>query len=357
MTLSVIIPVYQVEPYVRRCLESVMSQRQADADIECLIVDDCGEDRSMEIVRQTIADYRGTIRFKIIEHDKNRGLSVARNTGLMKATGDYVMFVDSDDYLMPESISSFAENLRQHPEADMLVGNVRNCKNDELLFPDLREPQLLKGNREIFLQMLHRQIYLYAWNKLIRRSVLSEHAVRFVEGILYEDESWSYQLFSCLDTILLLPKVTYVYEYNGQSIVNTTLVSGNVDKVIWSYLVSSNKILDNLPSPARFVCHEEVDSLLFVCNILMRASDLLCRYRVARHLSCFKATRRRLLSRSLTKGRLLLSAFFLMLYSPFSYLQRWECFRRHYYDMERLTGKVCHLTDFLHRSSKNSIPL
>ena len=74
MKLSIIIPIYNVEPYVRRCLESVMSQEEAEADMECIVVDDCGQDHSMDIVRKTIEAYHGTIRFVVLEHEHNRGL-------------------------------------------------------------------------------------------------------------------------------------------------------------------------------------------------------------------------------------------------------------------------------------------
>lgn len=67
-----------------------MAQDQAEADMECIVVDDCGTDRSMDVVRQTIAAYHGPIRFVIARHQQNRGLSAARNTGLEKTSGDYV---------------------------------------------------------------------------------------------------------------------------------------------------------------------------------------------------------------------------------------------------------------------------
>ena len=103
--LSIIIPVYNVASYIKRCLESVLFQDHVLLDIELIIVDDCGQDQSMDIVRQIVAGYHGPVLCKVLHHDKNLGLSAARNTGLKAATGDYVLFVDSDDYLLPNSIS------------------------------------------------------------------------------------------------------------------------------------------------------------------------------------------------------------------------------------------------------------
>ena len=90
--ISVIIPIYNVEQYVQRCMKSVMTQTFSDAEIDCIVVDDCGQDHSMDIVSQMIDEYQGPILFKIIHHDTNRGLSAARNTGLYHATGDFVFF-------------------------------------------------------------------------------------------------------------------------------------------------------------------------------------------------------------------------------------------------------------------------
>ena len=353
ISISIIIPVYNVEPYVKRCLESVMAQDQVGADLECIIVDDCGQDHSMEIVRQAIAAYQGPIRFQIAEHGKNRGLSAARNTGLEKATGSYVMFIDSDDYLMPDSISYFLEQQQSHPDVDMLMGNVRNCKGDNLLIQHLQEPLLLNDPNVFFANMLHHRIYLYAWNKLIRKAVLTDCNILFEEGTIYEDQLWSYLLFSRISSLLLLPRVTYVYENNPSSIVNTTFTQERADKALWSYTVSCNKMLDNPPAPEKYQRNMTVDYLLFMTNFLMNGVDLASRCPVSASTAMgFRAVRQRLLARSIRYGRLLLSGFFLLLFPPMSCLQKWRFFRRHYYDIESAVNYLAHLTDFLHRKER-----
>lgn len=350
MKISIIIPVYNVEPYVQRCLESVMAQDRAEADMECIVVDDCGSDRSMDIVRETIAAYQGTIRFVIVEHEQNRGLSAARNTGLETASGDYVLFVDSDDYLFPESISYFLDNLAQHPDVDMVVGNVRDCKYDDLLIHNIYEPWLVDDRNIFFHRMLHHQIYLYAWNKLIRRDVLMDNGIRFEDGILFEDQLWSYQLFSCLSSVLLLPKVTYSYEFNENSIVNTTFTNEKAEKTIWSYTISVNKMLDSPPDAGRYQHNMTVDYLLFMTNFMMNGTDVLSRCSISQEItSGFLAVRNRLMKRSLRNGRLLISCFFLLLYPPFTHLQKLRMFRHHYYDIESAVNHLSHCTDFLHR--------
>ena len=93
--VSVIIPVYNVSPYVEECLKSVMDQTYKR--LEVIIVDDCGTDDSMEKVERMLQDYAGEISFSILHHDCNRGLSAARNTGSDACHGDFISFIDSDD--------------------------------------------------------------------------------------------------------------------------------------------------------------------------------------------------------------------------------------------------------------------
>ena len=90
-SISIIIPIYNVEPYVEKCIKSVISQTY-NGTIECIMVDDCSSDNSMAIVDKVITDYDGPILFKIIHHDRNRGLSAARNSGIEVATSDYLFF-------------------------------------------------------------------------------------------------------------------------------------------------------------------------------------------------------------------------------------------------------------------------
>ena len=95
MKVSIIIPIYNVAPYIKRCLQSVADQTYKD--IECILIDDCGSDNSINLAKEFIYDYKGNILFTILHHEENKGLSAARNTGLRYAKGEYVYFLDSDD--------------------------------------------------------------------------------------------------------------------------------------------------------------------------------------------------------------------------------------------------------------------
>ena len=353
VSISIVIPVYHVEPYIQRCLESVMAQDKAEANIECILVDDCGQDCSMAIARATVANYQGSITFRIVSHKENRGLSAARNTGLSQATGDYVMFIDSDDYLLPDSISYFLENLERHPDVDIVMGNVRNCKDGGLMIRNISEPWLIDQPDIFFRRVLHHQIYLYAWNKLIRRDVLTRNGILFEEGTIYEDQLWSYLVFSCVSTVLLLPNITYIYENNPNSIVNTTFTAEKAERAVWSYTVSCNKMLDRPPVPQRYTRNMTVDYLLFMSYFLMNGADVASRSVISQEVRRdFLAVRKRLMFLSLRYGRFVLACFFLLLFSPFNRIQKWRLFRHHYYDLESVVNEVAHLTDFLHRKDR-----
>lgn len=348
MKISIIIPVYNVEQFVKRCLESVIMQKSADVGLECVIVDDCCTDNSMTIVRQLISDYNGSIIFKVIEHERNRGLSAARNTGLDVSTGDYLLFVDSDDYITFDSISYFVNFLEQYPNVDIIVGNV-DCNNRDFLFHgDVKTPWLIDDSDIMMKRMLSQQINICAWNKLVKRNLLLTNKIRFVEGIIFEDMTWSYWVFSHASSVLLLPKVTYVYVDNPNSITYTAMSPNKVNKALDSYTLSSSYILDSPPKSERYHMDMTVDYLLFINNIMMRASDLLNLDCSADSKKNFVAVRNRFMRCTLSRGRVILALFFLFLYSPFSYAKRIRWFRRHHKGMERLMRSICHITDFIH---------
>ena len=353
VSISIIIPVYNVEAYIRRCLESVMTQEFAGATVECILIDDCTPDRSMAIVEEMVTNYHGPVSFVLLKHEDNRGLSAARNTGILHAKGNYVFFMDSDDYITPHCLQSFLDNQSKYGDVDMIIGNARNCKANNNLINDVHDTRLMTNRDLIFQRMLQHKIYLYAWNKLIKRDILIKYHVFFEEGILYEDQCWSYLLFSKVSFVLLLSQVTYVYEYNPNSIVHTTFTLGNADKAVWSYTVSTNRMLDCPPDPRLFQKNLTVDYLLYMANFLMNGVDVHSRFEISDEIARdFRAVRFRILCRSLRYGRLLLFCFFLIQFPPLSHLQKLRVFRHHYYDLEAITNKLCHLTDFLHNRNR-----
>ena len=125
--ISIIIPIYNVEEYITECLQSVMRQTYK-GEIECILVDDCGTDNSIAVAERHIADYKGPIEFRVLHHVRNRGLSAARNTGTDAATGDYIYYLDSDDYISDDCLEVLAEPLKKR-EYEMILGDLEMFGN------------------------------------------------------------------------------------------------------------------------------------------------------------------------------------------------------------------------------------
>ena len=129
--ITVIIPVYNVEQYIERCLQSVIHQTYSEP-FECILIDDCSPDKSMNIVQNIVDNYHGHIVFNIIHHEQNGGLSAARNTGINNSKGMYLLFVDSDDYIDKRCLELFDNQLSLHPGVTMVLGNAQNNRTNTI---------------------------------------------------------------------------------------------------------------------------------------------------------------------------------------------------------------------------------
>lgn len=224
MKVSIIIPVYNVAPYVEECIRSVMNQTMTEG-VECIIVDDCGQDNSMEIVERLVAEYKGNIEFHILHHDHNRGLSAARNTGIDAARGEYLYFLDSDDWIVPECIELMLCCVKNHPESQIVFAGaeVINGEHEWLDYTKKKLPVCSKDRDWLQNSMLKRYVFgMTAWNKLVLRNLILKNRLYFVEGVIHEDEIWNFQLSSFVEKASFLNCNTYVYRLRERSITSST---------------------------------------------------------------------------------------------------------------------------------------
>lgn len=214
--ISIIIPVYNVEPYIADCLQSVMHQTY-QGPLECILVDDCGTDKSMEIVEKLIAEYDGTIVFSILHHEHNRGLSAARNTGVAAAKGECVYFLDSDDWISDDCIEKLARPLREL-EYDIVVGDFKVV--GELPYHlELSLPEGPYHEFGITQTFCNGGVYVMAVNKLYKIEFLLKNHLLFEEGKIHEDEILAFEL-SCIEkSFYVVKSVTYFYRIRANSIV------------------------------------------------------------------------------------------------------------------------------------------
>ena len=207
--ISIIIPIYNVQDYIIECLDSIASQTYT-AGVECILVDDCGNDNSMKMVNDYLDSYKGEIDFRIVKHEHNRGLSAARNTGIMDAKGKYVLFVDSDDSISDQCLMYFMQVAQQYPEAQMIAAGAKTTKRKSYTMEKPFTMMLSRGGR--------RGIPVTAWNRLVRRDFLIENQLFFREGAVHEDELWNFTLAPKITRIAFCKHDTYFYRIRPQSI-------------------------------------------------------------------------------------------------------------------------------------------
>lgn len=206
--VSVIIPVYKAEEYIGRCIESVLAQTHRN--LEIVLVDDCSPDRSMAIATECIDRNRRKCDVKIITLDHNQGQSAARNAGIAAATGDYIYFLDSDDYLPPFTISRLMQGA-QGCDADFITGNYivtgGNRKPPRLNLPT----GIVSDNTAIIDALYREQWYVAVWNKLIKTDFIRRHNLYFEPGIIHEDDLWTFKLATKARSMAAVNEDTYVY--------------------------------------------------------------------------------------------------------------------------------------------------
>ena len=220
LAISVIIPVYNVSAYVERCMRSIM--RQTYGRFECILVDDATRDDSIEKCEALIEQYNGPISFRIVHHERNLGLSAARNTGTSIASGDYILYVDSDDEISCDCIEKLAAPIERDNTIELVVGNVDERADNydgPLSSPQVHGEMDLKTNDEIRrCYYVKKIIKTTAWNKLIKKDFLSRFSLYFNEKIYWEDAPWMFFLLKHVSHAYLIEDVTYIYHRRPGSI-------------------------------------------------------------------------------------------------------------------------------------------
>lgn len=214
--VSIIVPVYGVELYIADCLESVILQ-DYQGELECVIVNDCTPDESMNIVSKRLSCYNGNIQFKIINLNQNGGLSHARNVGMNEATGEYVYFLDSDDEICKDCISVLVNPLLS-VKYDMVIGNYTTTGTSKQMPPLLLDDGEYYTN-EILSSKMKGFWYQMAVNKLYNRKFIIDNELLFCEGLIHEDELWSSEIAFVLKSMYVVRKCnTYIYKVREGSI-------------------------------------------------------------------------------------------------------------------------------------------
>ncbi len=209
--ISVVVPVYNVEDYVKRCLDSLVMQTMTA--IEVLVVDDGSTDGSGAICDEYAARY-DTIQ---VLHKPNGGLSDARNYGLARATGEYVLFVDSDDYLEPDACEALLAETGAG-DVDMVIGRAALEKPSaamqrfETVAAQLACHRVYTGKEYLIGCLSGGALRVEAWRSLYRRAFLQQNDLHFQKGIMHEDEEFTPRALLAAQKVVLSDRAFYHYD-------------------------------------------------------------------------------------------------------------------------------------------------
>ncbi len=266
MKVSIVIPVYNVRDYLRQCVGSV---QKLAGEIEVLLVDDGSTDDSGAICDELAAE---DCRIRVI-HRKNGGLSEARNTGLRNCSGDYVLFLDSDDFLDPAETEKLL--LCCSSGTDVVMGLYRNYYTDKDCYEPENSPAFLKMNGKVSAEQFLNTIptdgqtcYMTAWRFIVRREFLLEHALFFFPGIYHEDEEWTQRMLCCANTLY----ITHCYFYQYRQARIGAITSSVKPKHVFDTLLIMERTSELLTrfapecAKGRYLCHKRAN--LYLNNVM-----------------------------------------------------------------------------------------
>lgn len=241
--VSIIVPIYKVEPYLRRCLDSIVNQTYTN--LEIILVDDGSPDGCSQICDE----YAARDKRIVVIHKENGGLSDARNVGTLKSKGKYIYYLDSDDTIEASCIASMLEFVKKYPEAEIVIGEMqtippssmyenKRCKSIDYLSNNL-------DIRKSFFRITDR-LPVNACNKLIKKDFITKNNLSFQKGLLHEDELWMFYVAQIATKMAFIHMPTYNRYINPNSITTST----PLEKRTLAWKVILTEIFKNIAGPS-----------------------------------------------------------------------------------------------------------
>lgn len=228
--ISIIVPVYNVQKYLPRCIDSIINQTYKN--LEIIVVDDGSTDDSGKICDEYA---KKDNRIRVI-HKENGGLSEARNIGINQANGDLIGFIDSDDYISKDMFEILRKSLIKY-QTDISICNIQNVNEDGVRLStqmDYHEEKTQVLEKKEALQLLlEDKIKSYAWNKLYKIELFDD--IRYPKGKKMEDLATTYQLFDRATRVVFNQEICYYYVYRKNSILHHVNNSLMID---WNYAIN-----------------------------------------------------------------------------------------------------------------------
>lgn len=223
--ISIIVPIYNREKYLRQCIDSILNQTHTN--LELILIDDGSEDDSSQICDE----YGQKDARVIVKHQPNRGVSAARNAGLDLATGDYIAFVDSDDYIEERMYECLLSMLKSN-DADMAICNLQQFDDEGNYY---KKPTCIKDEITDGYAVLSRLTaksdwaYVMVYNRLYKREIFKE--IRYPVGKIREDEFIALPVYAMCEKIVITQDVYYFYRINGGSIMANVTSAKHLDVI------------------------------------------------------------------------------------------------------------------------------
>lgn len=218
LKLSIIVPVYNVEEYIRACIESIFMQGLDEDCFEVIIVNDGTKDRSMEMIQDIIMQHHNIF----VINQENQGLSVARNNGMAVAKGQYIFMPDSDDMLIENRLKPLLEKAIES-QADIVVGDYYSMRNEEIAsakFDHLNFSEIEIKERtgeQMFFEFLKPRNYT-VWRTLYRNDFLKHNKITFYPGIYGQDKPFTHEIYLKAHTCLMVSWPIYIYRRHPKGI-------------------------------------------------------------------------------------------------------------------------------------------
>lgn len=214
MEISIILPVYNVAPYIEECVRSIA--RQTFKDWELIVIDDASPDESIDRLTAGLRE-AGSLNWTLVKHERNRGLAAARNSGLEKAAGKYVVFVDSDDYLDLNFLEKLYTDMSASC-ADIVVSGLKTFddENRHICTEELPPQEGVVSGREALFLLLTGRCRSYICTQLYKREIFDQ--IRFPEGYVYEDRLTAPYLFLASEKVQFVRRTGYNYRQRQGSI-------------------------------------------------------------------------------------------------------------------------------------------
>ncbi|WP_230574325.1 glycosyltransferase [Bacillus rhizoplanae] len=226
--ISIIVPIYMVERYIEKCVDSLINQTYKN--IEIILVDDGSPDNCPDICDSYI---KKDPRIRTI-HKENGGLSDARNAGLREAIGEYILFVDSDDYIDKDTCERFMSVIGMN-KADIVVGNAKRIegRNVSLMkHSNFKEGQVVTGEQYLMEELRSGTMYMAAWLNLYNRTFLLKNNLEFKVGLLHEDEQFTPRVFLKAKRVISTNILFYNYLIREGSITTTKNKLKNAEHIM-----------------------------------------------------------------------------------------------------------------------------